>query len=56
MTSMLVFVTAFAIGCLSGLLIVLLSGRSRADRPDHVPSLWPVSDDESTTVQRVMRR
>jgi len=56
MTSMLVFVIAFAVGCLSGVLIALLSGRSHAEKPHHAPSLWSVGDDESTTVQRVARR
>jgi hypothetical protein len=56
MTSMLVFVIAFAVGCLSGVLVALLSGRSRNGRPGHARSVWPVNDDESTTVQRLMRR
>ena len=56
MTSMLVFAIAFAAGCLSGVLIALWSGRSRTDRSDRASSLWPLRDDESTTVQRVMRR
>jgi hypothetical protein len=56
MTSMLVFAIAFAVGCLSGVVIALLSARSRTGRPGHAPSIWPVDDDESTTVQRLMRR
>jgi hypothetical protein len=56
MTSMLVFVIAFAVGCLSGVLIALWSGRWRTGRPDHASSLWPLRDGEPTTIQRMLRR
>jgi len=55
MTSMLIFAIAFAVGCLNGVVIVLWSTRWRGDRSDRA-SFWAISDHESTTVQRVVRR
>jgi hypothetical protein len=56
MTNMLVFAIAFAVGCLSGVVIALWSPGRRTHRSDRPPSFWPMRDDESTTVQRVVRR
>jgi len=56
MTSMLVFAIAFAVGCLSGVAIALWPTRRRADKPGRGPSLWPMRNDESTTVHRIIRR
>jgi hypothetical protein len=51
MASMLVFVIAFTVGCLSGVVLALWSYRNRADRSKHAPSFWSTPSDESNTVQ-----
>jgi hypothetical protein len=56
MTSMLVFVIAFAVGCLSGVVIALWSPRWRSGKPDRTASFWRFSEDGATTVQRLLRR
>jgi hypothetical protein len=56
MTSMLVFAIAFAVGCLSGVVIALWPSRGHADKPDRAAPFWRLRDEESTTVQRVVRR
>ena len=56
MTSMLVFAIAFAVGCVSGVIVALWSLRRRLGKSGRTSSFWATSDDEPTTVQRAMRR
>jgi hypothetical protein len=57
-TSVLVFAIAFAVGCLSGLLVALWVPRRRTDKSSraHFSSFWRIRGDEPTTVQRALRR
>ena len=56
MTSMLVFVIAFVVGCLSGVVIALWPPRRHHRKPDGAPSFWRLRDPQSTTAQRIARR
>jgi hypothetical protein len=56
MTSMLVFAIAFAVGCLSGVVIALWLPRRRPARSHRTLSFWRLPDEESATAQRVARR
>ena len=56
MASMLVFIIAFTVGCLSGVVLALWSYRRRADRSKPTPSFWPMPPDESTTAPPGERR
>ena len=50
MVSMLVFAVAFAIGCLSGVVIALWYPNRRGDKSKRLPASWgPMSDSESKT-------
>ena len=56
MTSMLVFVIAFAVGCLTGVVMALWSPRWRTGKSDRTGSFWRLPHEESTATQRMLRR
>lgn len=56
MASMLVFVIAFAVGCLSGVVVALWSNRHGAGKSRRASPFWPIPSDETDTIPPYMRR